>query len=191
MFVPDDPVHRAQQLVQRNAAAGRDVDDLAGRLRRLAGAQHAVDDVGDVGEVARLLAVAVDDRLAVLEKRRREERDDAGVRRSRILPRTEDVEVANRHRLEAVQPREHLAVLFGDELLQRVRRQRSGRHVLALRQRRRVAVGGRRAGVDEALHPASRAATSTFSDASMLARFDVTGSLTERGTDGIAAWCST
>ena len=41
------------------------------------------------------------------------------------------------------------------------------------------------------LTPASRAATSTFSVASMLARFDVIGSLTERGTDGIAAWCST
>ena len=41
------------------------------------------------------------------------------------------------------------------------------------------------------LTPASRAATSTFSVASMLARFDVTGSLTDRGTDGIAAWCRT
>jgi hypothetical protein len=37
------------------------------------------------------------------------------------------------------------------------------------------------------LTPASRAATRTFSDASMLARFEVTGSCTERGTDGIAA----
>ena len=52
----------SQQLVERDAAAGRDVDHFAGRLRRLARAQHAVDDVGDVGEVARLLAVAVDDR---------------------------------------------------------------------------------------------------------------------------------
>ena len=41
------------------------------------------------------------------------------------------------------------------------------------------------------LTPASRAATSTFSVASTLARFEVIGSLTERGTDGIAAWCST
>jgi hypothetical protein len=36
-----------------------------------------------------------------------------------------------------------------------------------------------------------RAPTSTFSVAVMLARFDVTGSSTDRGTDGIAAWCST
>src|SRR5829696_9880582 len=38
---------------------------------------------------------------------------------------------------------------------------------------------------------ASRAATSTLSVASTLARFDAIGSLTERGTDGIAAWCRT
>src|SRR5213083_2418778 len=38
---------------------------------------------------------------------------------------------------------------------------------------------------------ASRAATSSFSVASMLARLDVIGSWTDRGTDGIAAWCST
>ena len=64
-------VHHAQQLVERDASAGRDVDHFAGRVRRLARAQHAVDDVGDVGEVARLLAVAVDGRLAAVEQRRR------------------------------------------------------------------------------------------------------------------------
>src|SRR5512139_2008172 len=41
------------------------------------------------------------------------------------------------------------------------------------------------------LTPASRAATSTFKVASMFDRFDVTGSDTDRGTDGMAAWCST
>ena len=41
------------------------------------------------------------------------------------------------------------------------------------------------------LTPASRAATRMFSVASMFARFDVTGSFTDRGTEGIAAWCST
>ena len=35
--------------------------------------------------------------------------------------------------------------------------------------------------------PASREATSTFSVASTLARFDVMGSLIDRGTDGSAA----
>ena len=41
------------------------------------------------------------------------------------------------------------------------------------------------------LTPASRAATSTFSVASMFARLDAIGSFTDRGTDGIAAWWST
>ena len=39
--------------------------------------------------------------------------------------------------------------------------------------------------------PASRAATSTLRVASTLARFEVIGSFTERGTDGMAAWCRT
>src|SRR5881409_1536652 len=39
--------------------------------------------------------------------------------------------------------------------------------------------------------PASRAATRTFSEASMLARLDVIGSWTDRGTEGMAAWCNT
>src|ERR1043165_9170036 len=37
---------------------------------------------------------------------------------------------------------------------------------------------------------ASRAATSTFKVPVTLARFEPSGSFTERGTDGIAAWCS-
>ncbi len=41
------------------------------------------------------------------------------------------------------------------------------------------------------LTPASRAATSTLSVASVLARLDAIGSFTDRGTEGIAAWCST
>jgi hypothetical protein len=39
--------------------------------------------------------------------------------------------------------------------------------------------------------PASRAATSTLSVASTFARLEVMGSVTDRGTDGIAAWCRT
>ena len=73
------------------------------RLRRVAGAQHAVDDVGDVGEVARLLAVAVDRRLLAVEQRREKSEMTPEYGRSGILARPEDVEVADRHRLEAVQ----------------------------------------------------------------------------------------
>jgi hypothetical protein len=41
------------------------------------------------------------------------------------------------------------------------------------------------------LTPASRAATRMFSEASMLERFDRIGSLTDLGTDGMAAWWRT
>ena len=41
------------------------------------------------------------------------------------------------------------------------------------------------------LTPASRAATSTLRVPSMLAVLEATGSLTERGTDGMAPWWST
>ena len=79
----DDRPQRREQLVQRDAAAGGDVDHLAAGAVGRAGAQHAVDDVGDVGEVARLVAVAVDLRALAGEQVRDEERDDARVRRRR------------------------------------------------------------------------------------------------------------
>ena len=126
-----------------------------------------------------------------LDERAQEQRDHTRIRRARILSRAEHVEVANRHRLEAIEPREQLHVLLAHQLLQRVGRQRIGRHVLALRQGRRVAVCRRRAGINHALDAGSRAATSRLSVASTLARCDVIGSSIDRGTDGIAAWCST
>ena len=146
-------------------------------VRRLARAQHAVDDVGDVGEVARLLAVAVDGRPAPGDERGRKQRDDAGVRRARILPRSEHVEVADDHRLEAVEPVEHLAVLGPHDFLQRVRRQRARPACL----RAWAASGVLPYSDDEPANtsrftPASRAATSTLRVASTLARLEVIGS---------------
>ena len=69
-----------------------------------------------------------------------------------ILPRAEDVEVADRDRLEAVERGEELQVLLPHQLLQRIRRERVRAHVLALGQGRGVAIGRGRRGVDEALH---------------------------------------
>ena len=109
-----------------------------------------------------------------------------------ILPRTEDVEVADRDGLEAVQPREHLQVLLADDLLQRVRRQRIGRHVFVLGQRRRIAVGGRGTREHEPLDAGVARGDQHVERARRRWRdWSVTGSFTERGTDGIAAWCST
>ena len=57
--------HRRAQLVDADPAADGDVDDLATRPRRRAGAQDAVDHVRDVGEIPGLPAVALDGRARV------------------------------------------------------------------------------------------------------------------------------
>ncbi len=165
-----------------------DVDDLTGDARGLRRAQVRVHDVGDVGEVARLFAVAVDDGALAGQQRRDEARDDAGILRAGVLPRAEDVEVAQGHRLEAVGARPHLTVELAGELRRRVGRERLRRHLLLLRQRRLVAVGRTRSGVDEAAH-ARRAAPRRAARivASAHARCDSSGRSTERGTEGMAA----
>ena len=88
------------------------------------GEQVPLHDVVDVREVARLLAVAVDLERLALERQLEEARDDRRVLRLRVLARPEDVEVAQAHRLEAVEPREDAAVVLRRELRDRVRRDR-------------------------------------------------------------------
>ena len=90
----------------------------------------------------------------LLVQRLDEQRDHARVRRAGILPRPKHVEIARRHRLESVEAREHLPVHLAHQLLQRVRRQRIGRHRLGLWQHLGVAVDRRRAGEDQALDAA-------------------------------------
>ena len=55
----NDLVHRLQQGIERNTSGSGHVDDLACGLRSFACAQDTVDHIRDVGEIARLLAVAV------------------------------------------------------------------------------------------------------------------------------------
>src|SRR3712207_7974312 len=60
----------------------------------------------DEREVARLRPVAEDRRALGVEELGDEARHHRGVLRQRVLPRAEDVEVAQRHGLEAVDRRE-------------------------------------------------------------------------------------
>ena len=101
-LLADDLPMTSTRLSSDVRLAARDVEHLARGARRGAGQQVRLDGVVDVAEVARLLAVAVDGRRAPLQRRRDEVRDDRRVLRLRILARAEDVEVAQRHRLEAV-----------------------------------------------------------------------------------------
>src|SRR5262249_28894955 len=84
-----------EQLVQRRRFAAGDVEGLTGDPFGRRGEHGAVDRVVDVGEVPRLLAVAEDYGRLVAERRGDESRDDGRVLRERILPRTENVEVAD------------------------------------------------------------------------------------------------
>jgi hypothetical protein len=91
-----DLLDEADQLVDGGALTGADVDGktrctLGGRSK-----QVRVDDVVDVGEVARLLSVAEHRGWRPGHCRPKEERDDGRVRRGGALARPEDVEVAER-----------------------------------------------------------------------------------------------
>ena len=89
-----DALQRVEQSVEGGALAVGDVDDLAHAARRLGGAEVRVHDVRDVCEVARLLAVAVDDGPRARHQRVNEARDDAGILGAGVLAGAEDVEVA-------------------------------------------------------------------------------------------------
>src|SRR5437867_1662632 len=110
------------QPVERDPLAAGDVDGLAGDPWGGAGEQAGLDRVLHVGEVARVLAVAEDARPLVGEQRLDEARDDRRVLGRGVLARPEHVEVAERHRLETVDPREHAAVELAGQLVDGVGR---------------------------------------------------------------------
>src|SRR5262245_19284170 len=90
----DDLLQFGEQLIDRDPLAYPQVDDLSDRFSGFSRAQVRVDYVRDVCEVARLLAVAINHRRNAREQGRDEFRDYAGVGRRRVLPRTEDGEIA-------------------------------------------------------------------------------------------------
>ena len=97
------------------------------------------DDVGDVGVVARLAAVAVDGRLLAGDELAAEDRDDPGLAEG-VLTRAVDVAVAQRHRRQAVEPLVPPAVRLGAELARPVRGHRARGDGLGRRDRLDVAV---------------------------------------------------
>src|SRR5436305_5850238 len=92
----------ARQLVERDPLAAGDVVDTTADAIGFEGCDVRVDDVVDVREVARLLAVAEDHGRLAMTIGPDEPWDHRRVFGLRILPRTEDVEVAKRHGLKAV-----------------------------------------------------------------------------------------
>ena len=113
-----------------------------------------------------------------------EERDHRRVLRRRVLPWPEDVEVAQRDRLEAVDPLEAAAVSLLRQLGYGVRRQRVRRLVSTLGSVPRIAVDRGRRGEDHAADAGIPGCEQHVQRAGDRCRLVVSGSRTERGTDG-------
>ena len=122
-----DPADRVPELVEGRAAPGRDVDHRARRALGIGGEQVRAHGVVHEGEIARLLAVAEDRGALSGERGADEARDHRRILALRILPRAEDVEVAQRDGLETVQARVEAAVELARMLLERVGRDAGSR----------------------------------------------------------------
>src|SRR5208337_4379787 len=150
-ILPGDFSQQIKGMIQRNAGAGTNVKDFSECAGGFAGEEIGLDGVFDKGEVAGLLAVAIDERLTVLEEGGSEAGKYAGIGRIRVLPRAEDVEVPERNALEAVTALESLRVKLTHVFRDAIGRDRGGLHVFRLGKRGGLAVGRRGGGEDDAL----------------------------------------
>ena len=144
--VPD----RRRELVDRGHLSPRDVVGLAAGCRvGVRRPQVRIHRVGDISEVPALRAVAIDDRGLAGQVCPEETRDHRGVGPVRILPRAEDVEVAQPDELHAVAAGEDAGELFVHGLRERVGRERPPFLPFFLGQPRAVAVDAGGGGVDD------------------------------------------
>ena len=144
------------ELVDRERAPAAEIDDAAARRGRVERAHPSLDDVVDVDEVARLLAVAEDgDRLAA-QQVAREDPEHALIRIAEGLARAVDAEHAQRGDAEVeteVGPlRGRMHVALGGELGDAVVGIRLARLALGRRHGPAVAVERHRAGIDQPRH---------------------------------------
>ena len=105
--------------------------------------------------VSTLLTVAVDDRCLARKHASQKDRDDGRVGAVGILARTEDVEVAESDRFEAIRFPERSQVELARDLRGGVGTERRERIGFAFRERRLIAVTGARCGEDDSLHAGS------------------------------------
>ena len=108
-------------VADRHGRAAADVEDLAGHAGPLEREQEGARDVMHAHEVAPLQAVLVDERGAVVEQARREDRHDPRMGIRERLARTVDVAEPQRDRLDPVRLPEREAEALLIELRQRVR----------------------------------------------------------------------
>ena len=123
------PSARRVELVDARLDPRPDVEDAAVVAD---GSEDPADDVGDVDEVARLLAVSVDRRRLPAADALEEDRDDTSLERRR-LPRPVHVREAERDVAGAEQPVPPREVLLAGQLREAVWGDRATRRVLARR----------------------------------------------------------
>lgn len=111
--------------------------------------------VGNVGEIPSLLSITVDPRRPTFKERRDPLRHHAGVRRVRRLPRPEDIEVAQAHRLHTIDAEVTLQIKLRRKLLHGIRRYRLRPHRLDARKPRLISVRRRRGRIHNATNTRS------------------------------------
>jgi len=114
-----DVVERVDEFVNRNAAAAANVERFASHVT-LRSQNVRLDGVVDEREVTGLLAATVDDGVFAVEHQRDELRDGRGVVAVGVLTRAENVEVAERGRVDVVEVAELECELLRDVLRERV-----------------------------------------------------------------------
>ncbi len=140
----------ADELVDRRAQAGADVEERVGRLR-LQREDVRARDVLDVDEVVGVRAVAVDERREALVDAVEHLHDHADVRALVVHPRAVDVHVAVADVVETVALVERAEELLADDLRRAVHRAVVERVILGHGLFDGVAVDRRRRGVDDLL----------------------------------------
>src|ERR1700730_19401175 len=149
-LTPRESLQQLQRIVERVTPARSKIKGAAGEAWRLAGLQIRRHQMVDKREIARLLSVSKNGRLAAIAHGGYKQRKYAGVRRTGILARPKDVEIAESDEIESVGAVKYAAVEFADEFGNAVGRNGRRRHAFMLWQRWRVAINRGRAGEDDA-----------------------------------------
>ena len=143
----------SHKLIQRGAlAVGGIVDGIEGRrIGGLHGEDVHQDHIVDVGEVATVLTVAVDDGRLVRHQLLHEEGNHCRIGAVGVLPPAEHVEIAQADGLHSVGFGKDIGIELVHILGDGIGRQGFPDHILNLGERLAVAIGGGAGGIDEPL----------------------------------------
>src|SRR5215471_18325668 len=128
----EQAIQSCDQVRQCNTASGADIIDAAGNVWDFGSFRQSLNHIANVGEIARLQAVAKDDGSFTRRHQAREDSNDAGIRAIGALARAEDVEETQAHGLDSERGGEGLHILFACKLGGSIWRQRPDRIGFAL-----------------------------------------------------------